>query len=291
MTTPLPPEWDWWLEAGGRLLAAPPLRRNEQSTRGPNDPKFALGDFLLGVPAELVDRLAEALQTSPGQFRTYRDVADKLRPDRRVAASWTVHRDLRELPELLQDGLTVRAAAALMGKQPIDSKPDRSLSLEERAAKVRAGLADPDVYALIDNELAQGRTERQLRQRARQVHSEHTHRGRELEAELRELRAAKSPFEATVKAELEVNKAMQLVEAISQSLDDLPQPDRLLDSLTELNTIVAAVLLAQRGGDETDPPIVIEGEVWQTRPVRAALASSNQRDLPREGRTVTDMID
>ncbi len=291
MTTPLPPEWDSWLEEGARLLAAPPLRRSEQSTRGPHDPKFALGDFLLGVPAELVDSLADALHTSPGQFRTYREVADKLRPERRVAASWTVHRDLRERPELLQDGLTVRAAAALMGKQPIDSKPDRRLPLEERAAKVRAGLADPDVYALIDNELAQSRTERQLRQRARQVHSEHTQRGRELEAELRDLRAAKSPFEATVKAELDVNKAMQLVEAIGQSLDDLPQPDRLLDALTELNTVIATVLLAKQVGDETEAPIIIEGEVWQARSARAALASSNQRDLSREGRTVIDMVD
>ncbi len=178
-----------------------------------------------------------------------------------------------------------------MGKQPIDSKPDRRLPLNERAAKVRAGLADPDVYALIDNELAQSRTERQLRQRARQVHSEHTQRSRELEAEIRDLRAAKSPFEATVKAELEVNKAMQLVEAIGQSLDDLPQPDRLLDALTELNTVIATVLLAKQTGDETEAPIIIEGEVWRARFARAALASSNQRDLSREGRTVIDMVD
>ena len=291
MTTPLPPEWDSWLEEGARLLAAPPLRRNEQSTRGPHDPKFALGDFLLGVPVELVDNLSDALHVGPGQFRTYRDVATKLPPKRRVAASWTVHRDLRDRPELLQAGLKVRAAAALMGKQPIDSKPDRRLSLEERAAKVRAGLSDPDVYALIDNELAHSRTARQLRQRARQVHSEHTHRGRELEAELRELRAAKSPFEATVKAELDVNKAMQLVEAIGQTLDDLPQPDRLLDALTELNTVIATFMLTQRAGDDPDAPIIIEGEMWQARSARAALASSNQRDLSREGRTVIDMVD
>jgi hypothetical protein len=291
MATPLPPEWDSWLEEGARLLAAPPLRRNEQSTRGPHDPKFALGDFLLAVPQNFVEPLAEALSASPGQFRIYREVADKLAPAHRVAASWTVHRDLRERPDLLQDGLTVRAAAVRMGKQPIDSKPDRRLSLEERADKVRAGLADPDVFALIDNELAHSRTERQLRHRARQVHSEHTHRGRELETELRDLRAAKSPFEATVKAELDVNKAMQLVEAIGQTFDDLPQPERLLDALVELNTLIAAFILTQRASEDHDAPIVVEGEVWQARPARAALASSNQRDLPRDGRIVVDAVD
>lgn len=262
MLTPLPPEWDSWLERGARLLAAPPLRRNDQSALGPRDPKFALGDFLLGVPSQYVEPLAEALHANPGQFRIYRDVAEMVPLERRVAASWTVHRDLRDRPDLLQNGLTVRRAGALLGKPPIDGKADRRLSLEERAAKVRAGLADPEVYALIDNELARGRTERQLRARARRVHSEHSKRQRELEVELREMREAKSPFEATVEAELDVNKAAQLVEAIGQTFDDLPQGERLLSALDELNTVVAAVLMDHRpAADTTDSPIIIEGEV------------------------------
>ncbi|WP_369055113.1 hypothetical protein [Kineococcus terrestris] len=291
MTEPLPPEWDSWLEEGARLLAVPPLRRNEQSTRGPEDPKFALGDFLLGVPAELVERLEGALSVGSGQFRTYREVASKVPPERRVAASWTVHRDLRDRPELLRDGLTVRAAAALLGKQPIDSKPDRRLTVEDRAKKVRAALADPDVYALIDAELGRDRAERQMRRRAREVHSEYAQRRRELEAEVRELRSAKSAFEATVQAELDINKALQLVEAIGETFEHLPQPDRLLDALTELNTAIAVLLLRQGGADEADAPIIIDGEAWEDRPARAALASSNQRNFPGEGRTVTDAVE
>jgi len=292
MPTPLPPEWDSWLEEGARLLAAPPLRRNEQSTLGARDPKFALGDFLVGIPSQYVEALSEALYAAPGQFRVYREVAAKVASTQRVASSWTVHRDLREQPALLRDGLTVRGAAALLGKQPIDAKPDRHLSLEERAANVRAGLADAEVYALIDNELGRNRAERQLRHRARQVQSEHSKRRRELETELRAAREAKSAFEATVKAELELNKAAQIVEAIGQTLDDLPQPERLLEALADLNAVIATVLVEKSTATTNrDGPIIIDGEMWQARPARAALADSNQRDPSGERWTVIDTVD
>ena len=145
MSTPLPPEWSTWVEEGARLLAAPPLRRSEQVARGPEDPKFAIGDFLATIPGPYVELLAEHLGRDAAQFRVYREVAEKIPSDQRVKASWTVHRDLRERPDLLSDALTVRAAAALLGKKPIDSKADRRLSLEERAAKVRDALADEEV--------------------------------------------------------------------------------------------------------------------------------------------------
>src|SRR5664279_3940937 len=102
MSTPLPAEWGSWLEVGARLLDVPPLRRNETSTRGPQDKKFALGDFLLQVPTRYVDELAAALGEDRGTFRSYRDVAKKVPPERRVAAAWSVHRDLKEKPELLR---------------------------------------------------------------------------------------------------------------------------------------------------------------------------------------------
>ncbi len=278
MSAPLPSGWGTWVEQGVRLLAAPPLRRNEQTTRGPDDPKFALGDFLVNIPSQHVDLLAEALHVDSGQVRIYRDVATKIPPGQRVGASWTVHRDLRDRPDLLRPGLTVRQAGALLGKKPIDARPDQRLTLEERAEKVRAGLADPAVYAVIDSELAHGRAERQVRSRARQVHSEHHKRGRELETELREAREAKSPFEATVKAELDVNRAAQLVEAIQASLDDLPQPDRLLDALADLNAAIVALLLERRPfKDDLAGPIVVSGKAWPTRPARAELTDSNQR--------------
>jgi len=107
------PDWDQWVATGARLLAAPRLRQER------------------------------------AQFRTYRDVAAKIPPVARVATSWTVHRDLRDQPHLMRPGLTVRQAAELLGKAPIDSKADRRLSVVDKAVKVRDFIADPDVYAVI----------------------------------------------------------------------------------------------------------------------------------------------
>jgi hypothetical protein len=277
------------VEEGARLLAVPPLRRSEQSSRGASDPKFALGDFLTQIPLGLLDAFAAAIGRETSQLRVYREVAGKVPPESRVGAAWTVHRDLREKPALLRDGLTVRAATALLGKNPIDSKADRHLSVAERADIVRKGLTDPEVYALIDSEMAQSRAERQTKHRARLFHTELSKRERSLEAELRQLREAKSPFEATVKAELDLNRAAQLVHAVGESLDDLPQPDRLTAALIELGSEVTSVLSAQ--SDSVDGPVVIDGEVWQGRSARAVSTDSNQRHLSGEGRVVIDSVD
>ncbi len=42
-------------------------------------------------------------------------------------------------------------------RQPIHAPAEHGRTVEQRAANVRAGLSDPDVYALIDNELARPR--------------------------------------------------------------------------------------------------------------------------------------
>ncbi|WP_433055069.1 hypothetical protein [Dactylosporangium sp. CS-033363] len=273
------PSSDQWVERvqeAARILALPVLKRSERSTQGPHDPKFLLGDFLTSIPSYLIEKLAVELGHDAAQFRVYEEVARKLPPARRVEASWTVHRDLRDRPELLRNGLTVRQAAEIAGKKAFDSKADQRLTVAERAAKVRRFLADPEVYAVIDGELAQSRAERQLRSRVRLVHAELGKRERELEAELRSLREAKSPFEATVKAELDLNRAAQLVHAIGVTLDDLPEPDRLLDALGDLNAETIRVLAAKPTGDNN---AVIDG-TWQDRSARVALDASNQRILP-----------
>jgi hypothetical protein len=289
MTTPLPPEWNAWVEVGARLLAAPPLRRSEQASCGPNDPKFALGDFLAGLPVQYLERLAEQLGRDPAQFRIYREVAEKIPAERRVAASWTVHRELRDRPDLLAAGLTLRTAAALLGKKPIDSKADRRLPVEERAARVRAGLADPEVYRVIEAELAREHADRRARRLAGRVVSEFEQRKRELEQEIRDLRTAMSPLEATVKAELRVNEASQLVEAIAQSVDDLPEPERVIRALTELSSVISSFLLSLDHLAAGDGPVIIDAdEAWQTRTARAASAGSNQRELPGAGQAVSD---
>ncbi|MFD9889714.1 hypothetical protein ACFWY9_10245 [Amycolatopsis sp. NPDC059027] len=270
MNQPLPSDWQEWVTEGTRLAALPPLRRSEQVRRGSEDPKFALGDFLLTIPAKFVEPLAEALGLDAAQFRIYREVASKVPPDRRVAASWTVHRDLRDRTDLLRDGLTVRQAAERAGKLPIDSKADQRLSVDQRAAKVRSFLSDPDVYAVIDREMAESRADRQVRHRARLVHVELAKRQRELENELRALREAKSPFEATVKAELDLNKAAQLVYAVGKTMHDLPSPERLVVVLDELRSEIDAVL-KPRVEKSNEAPFVVDGQVRQDRPARADL--------------------
>lgn len=291
MTTSLPQEWDPWRREAGRLLAVPPLRRNEQSTRGPHDPKFALGDFLTQVPESHLDVFAEEMRQDPGQFRSYREVASTLPPHMRVAASWSVHRNLRHRPELLRDGLTVREANKLIGGKPIDEKPDSRRPVEERAAQVRAALADSDVFEVIDKELAADRNARKVQGRARRVVSEHAARERQLQTELRELQQAKSPFEATVKAELDLNRATQLVYAVGACLDDLPQAERLVTALKDLSAEVVTVLAAADPQHDTEAPFVVNGEMWQDRPARAALSDSNQEFLSGDGRVVVEVLD
>lgn len=283
-----PPEWARWVGEVARLTAAPPLRRGEQSSRGPEDPKFQLGDFLLRVPEQYVEMLAIEQDLDPAQLRIYREVAAKVPPERRVRASWTVHRDLRDRLDLLRDGLTVRQAAAAAGKRPIDSKADRRLSVEDRAAKVRAFLADPDVYAVIEQEMARTRQERRVRHGARLVHEDLAKQEKLLQTELRERREARSPLEATLKAQLDLLRAAQLVHAIGETLVDLPEFTRLIDALAELREQVDRVLAQCAPHD--DSVVVIDAEVWQDRTARAAIAGSAQRPLPQTGRII-DVID
>lgn len=279
-----PPEWARWVGEVARLMAASPLRRGEQSSRGPEDPKFKLGDFLVQLPEQYVELLAIEHDLDPAQFRTYREVAAKVPRERRVRASWTVHRDLRDRLDLLRDGLTVRQAAAAAGKRPIDSKADRRLSVEDRAAKVRAFLADPDVYAVIEQDMARTRQERRVRHGARLVHEDLAKQEKQLQTELRERREAKSPLEATLKAQLDLLRAAQLVHAIGETLVELPEFSRLVDALAELREQVDRVL--DQCEPQDDGVVVIDAEVWQDRTARAAIAGSAQRPLPQTGRII-----
>jgi len=270
-----PPDWNSWLEVGARLLAAPPLRRSEKTTRGPEDPKFLLGDFLCSVPTQYVDALAEALRADPARFRSYREVAEKFPPQGRVAAAWGVHRELKDHPEKLRPGLTVREAASLLGKT-IDSKADHNLTVAARVEKVHRFLDDPDVYEVIEKEISQSRENRRVRHRARIVHSELAARQKAIEAELREMREAKSPFEATVKAELDLLRAAQLAHAVGELISDLPQQERLAEALRSLAEEVSAALEKFASDDNNE---VIEGEAWQVRSARTSLDDSAQRFL------------
>ncbi|WP_157117494.1 hypothetical protein [Nocardia vaccinii] len=142
-----------------------------------------------------------------------------------------------------------------------------NLPVAERVKRVRTFLADPHVYKVIEQDIKTSQ-DRRLRARARVVHADLAKRQRDAEAELRELQNAKSPFEATVKAELELNKAAQFVHAVGESIDDMPQPDRLADALRDLAEQVATVL------EKLEPPMeyeVIDSEAWPIRSTQAEL--------------------
>jgi len=280
MTRPLAVEWDSWIEEGARLLAVPPLRRRVVSTRGPEDKKFALGDFLLSLPVEYVDRLAAALGQEPSTFRAYRDVADKVSPERRVAAAWSAHRDLKDRPELLEPGMTVRQAARLAGKKPIDSKASHRETVGEKAEKVRQLLSDPDVAAVIESERHISKEERRARHAARNFTSEMAAKAKQLEAELREARHAKSPYEATVKALLDMHRAAQLADGVGEMAAHLDQPERLVAAM---RTLISSATGALEKFKVDDDRTVIDAEVWQVRSEAYGSAESAQRSLPADG--------
>lgn len=219
------------------------------SKHGPSDPKFAIGDFLTGIPSQYVEALATEAGREPGQFRLYREVADLIPADRRVKASWSVHRDLRHRPALLQDGLTVRGAAGISGKADIDSRPERLLSVDERASRVRKALEDSAVYAVIEAELSSNRRDRTARKLASKIVSEHANRKKELEAELRQLRETMSPLEATVRAELQISEMTQLLDVISELYSGFENPERIVHAVQDLQLV--ADRITDRGAPVT----------------------------------------
>jgi len=103
-----------------------------------------------------------------------------------------------------------------------------------------------------------------------------------LEAELRDAKQAKSPYEATVKATLDMHRAAQLADGVGNMMDDLEQPERLVAALRTL--IDSATTALEKYEAPFDHGLVIKGEVWRDRSAAYGLAESAQRHLPPEGR-------
>lgn len=178
--------------------------------------------------------------------------------------------------------LTVRAAALLAGKKPIDSKAAHRRTVGQRADDVLALLSDPDVRSVIEAEQHLTKEERKARAAVRNVTSELDAQAKALEAELRDARQAKKPYEATVKAVLDLHKAAQLADAVGQRIRDLDQPERLAEAL---RTLIGSASSALEEYEVIDGE-VIEGEVWQARPEAYGSADSAQRALSPMGRVV-----
>jgi hypothetical protein len=111
------------------------------------------------------DRLQKAMDEAGIQsvaFHTVRDyaaVAAAWPPAERSAASWMTHQILTSHPErfaLIRDGMTIREAQKVAGRKVTVSGGGPEASPDERVAKVREYLKDPDVVQAIaaDNEAA-----------------------------------------------------------------------------------------------------------------------------------------
>jgi hypothetical protein len=139
-----------------------------------------------------------------------------------------------------------------------------TLTVADKAEKVREYLDDRQVYAILDGE-AKTHREKRTRGRARVVHSDMVQEQKAYEKELRETANAKTPFESTVKTSLELNKYAQFIEAVGDS--DFLQPEAVVD---ELRSVIKQATIALE--KLIPPPVdyeVIDGEAWQARSVRA----------------------
>ena len=139
------------VESGRSIMAAPRLSRAEQVTRGPEDFKFTLGDLLANgddLDDERLNELAEQIGFNlTGQnLKSYREVARAWPPEQRVAASWTVHRTLKKMPdrfERIEPSMTLREAQVVTGKTPADTEHPSRWDSQRRVEFLITQLQDP----------------------------------------------------------------------------------------------------------------------------------------------------
>src|SRR5207244_3085982 len=113
------------LSQGRALLGARPLRRDEWAPRGRDDVKWRWGDLALDIPKALLVDFARAVGKNVQELLRYRDVAAAWPAERRVAASWSAHRELQNIDErfdVIAPGMTERHARGVIGKRPSDQK-------------------------------------------------------------------------------------------------------------------------------------------------------------------------
>lgn len=209
--------WDSLVERGRALLGAPPLGRASKATAGPSDPKWALGDLLAHVPDSLLARYAVEIGANEGELRRLRDVAAKWPATRRVAASWSAHRDLKDHAErfsLIRPGMTVREAAEAAGKQPIDAKPITRMKLDEKAALVVTLLMDKNVNDLVSAKLAERGAARRTQRAARMASDERSAEYKNAMRALRQAQSTKSPEVAFLEVIFKIQEAAEYVRAV-----------------------------------------------------------------------------
>lgn len=263
-------------------MDAPALSRAEKAKSGPADPKWAIGDLLLEIPDHLLGRIAGELGEAEGELRRYREVAGAWPSEYRVAASWSAHRDLKELPvprryETIRPGMTVREAAELAGKKPIDAKPVHRMSLEERADHVVGLLMDKQLNDLVLKKLDHRRAVRRTRRAARMAADERSAEFKEAMRTLRQAQATKSPDLAFLQVVFKLQESAEYVRAVLAAVMDtettvpLVPEHRKPDLICALDTLVdvgheALDVLKKVPKSDKQFGTIIEADVAKPRP-------------------------
>jgi hypothetical protein len=210
---------DTAVERAHTILSAPALHRSEKASRGREDPKFLVGDLLVEADLSSADTaaLAQALDVAEHQVKTYHGVAKAWPLERRVAASWSTHRELKDHPDrfdIIEPGMTLRRAREMIGKAPSDIDHPSRWSLERRVTSVVTWLLEPEVESQVREQLQEKRKARRARAAARMAAEERSAEAREALRELRDLHEAKSPERAALEAVAKLRLSVDYVRAI-----------------------------------------------------------------------------
>lgn len=249
--------WDDRLEQVRTQLVAPPLPRSAKARARLKDPKWVIGDLLQGVPDHLLSRMASKLEQSEGDFRRYREVAEAWPIEHRVAASWSAHRDLKDVSaprryELIRPGMTVRQAMRAAGKRQPDAPATHTLSLDEQADHVITLLTDKRLNDLVLKRLVEQRGQRRMRRAAQMAEDERSAEFKEAMRHLRQAQATKSAETAFLEVVFKLREAAEYVRAVLSAATQTDAPEPLVPQHRQPDLIHALTALANSTAEALD---------------------------------------
>lgn len=236
------------VEELGAALAAPDLPRLRRNEPGA-DKKWLAGDIGKQLPSSRLEEAAQHVGISLGLLRSYVDVARAYPPESRtIKAAWTIYREVRILPPeqrqmVLRDGLTLRAARIAIGKGPMDRPKRENEPIDKRVQAVIEELADPEVQALVMEEMASSGARRKARKAARSTVDEIAAERKFIEAELRKQKQKPTPDHQFLLAKKELTEAARLVYSVAQLYDrhrDYMAQERWEDIVKTLRDVTSA---------------------------------------------------
>jgi hypothetical protein len=218
-------DWTEKVESGRTIMRAPRLSRSQRVMLGPQDEKFALGDLMCDVEDDELEVLAQAIgfNLTAANLKSYREVAYAWPPGQRVAASWTVHRTLKNMTdrfEVIRPGMTLREAVVATGKHPADTEHPSRWSIERRVPFIIAQLLDVAISKAVRKELDGRKGARAARAAAKMVDEDRSAEYREALRALREKRDVKHPDRAAYEVIFRLREEREYVRAVGKASSD-----------------------------------------------------------------------